>query len=270
MLRRAAGEKRSAVRLITVGRFHPTLRPPRALAAFWTRATLAGLDLVGVGHFHMKGKDMSRPLPRIDDLRQLLAYDPATGVLTWLPRSPEMFAGKSEQARRKTCACWNGRFAGKPALIGIDGCGYHQGPINGRYFKAHRVAWALHFGQWPRHEINHINGDPRDNRISNLRDVEHRVCHHNAARSKSNRSGAPGVFWNRRMRRWQAFIRRDGKSQCLGRFHTLEEAAAARKEAERELGYHPNHGEPRNFVRCFIPRHDRVKFQTVRCAETGG
>ena len=180
-----------------------------------------------------------------------------------------MFAGKSEQARRKTCACWNGRFAEKQALIGIDSCGYYQGPINGQYVKTHRVAWALHFGQWPLHEINHINGDPRDNRISNLRDVEHQVCHHNAARAKNNRSGASGVFWNRRMQGWQASIRRGGKNQCLGTFRTLEEVAAARKEAERELNYHPNHGEPRNFVRCFIPCRDRAKVQTERCAETG-
>lgn len=112
---------------------------------------------------------MPQPLPTIADLRRLLSYDPETGVLTWLTRTPDMFAGATEAARRKTCACWNGQYAGKPALIGIDGFGYYQGPVMGRYVKAHRVAWALHYGEWPKQKVNHRDGDHRNNRIANLR-----------------------------------------------------------------------------------------------------
>lgn len=202
---------------------------------------------------------MPKPLPSIAALRQLITYDPATGVLSWLARTPEMFAGRTEAARCKTCACWNGRYAGKPALIGIDGYGYFQGPVMGRYLKAHRVSWALHHGAWPEQSINHRNGDHRDNRIANLRDVSHRVCHQNAKLSKRNTSGTAGVCWNRRMQRWQAFIKRDGKTRNLGTFMSREEAAAVRKSAEIELGFHPGHGRPRAHVNRFIPRRERAE-----------
>jgi len=195
-------------------------------------------------------------------LRRLLTYDPDTGVLTWLPRTPDMFAGATEHRRRWTCAAWNTKYAGKPALIGIDGYGYYQGPINYRYVKAHRVAWAMHYGEWPSQKCSHRNGDHRDNRISNLRDVDHQTCHRNAKLSKRNKTGAPGVNWHARMQRWQAFIRCDGKSRYLGTFRTAAEAMAARRAAQVELGYHPDHGQPRKFPNHFIPKRDRMPLQT--------
>ena len=201
---------------------------------------------------------MPRQFPTIDELRRLLTYDPDAGVLRWIARTPDMFAGATEQARRKTCACWNGRYADKPAMIGIDAYGYHHGPVKGRYLKAHRVAWALHYGEWPSQKCSHRNSDHRDNRIANLRDVDHRTCHLNAKLSKRNTSGIAGVSWNRRTRRWRASIKRDGKTRYLGTFPTLDEAAAARKAAEVEMGYHPNHGKPRETANRFIPRRDRV------------
>src|SRR3546814_4807009 len=141
-----------------------------------------------------------------------------------------MFAGATEAARSKTCACWNGKYAGKPARVGIDGYGYYQGPVMGCYVKAHRVAWALHYGEWPKQRVNHRNGRHRDNWISNLRDVDHQTCHRNCKLSANNTTGAAGVTWNRRMQRWQAFVPIDRKSKCIGTFSSFDEAAAARSE----------------------------------------
>ncbi len=72
------------------------------------------------------------------------------------------------------------------------------------------------------------------------------------------------------MQRWQAFIKRGGKSRYLGTFLTAGEATAARKAAEIELGYHPNHGQPHKFANHFIPKRDRLCLETNQCAETGG
>jgi hypothetical protein len=204
---------------------------------------------------------MPKPLPSIEFLRRVICYDAETGRLTWLPRTPDMFAGATEAIRRRACAWWNCQYAGKPALVGIDGYGYYHGPIAGRYLKAHRVAWALHYGEWPRFSINHDNGDRRDNRIINLRDLEHRACHQNVRLSVKNTSGVAGVSWNRRMNRWQAFIKRDGKTRCLGTFETIDDAAAARTEAQIELGYHPNHGQRRASANHFIPAGERHALQ---------
>ena len=211
---------------------------------------------------------MPHPLPTIDELRRLLTYDPETGALHWLARTPDMFAGATEQARRRTCACWNGQYAGKPAMIGIDGYGYHQGTVKGRYLKAHRVAWALYYGKWPSQKCSHRNSDHRDNRIANLRDVDHQTCHRNAKLSVRNKSGAAGVNWHARTQRWRAFIRMDGKSKALGSFVTFDEAAAARKAAEASLGYGESHGKPRKHRNCFVKTADRLPLQSDLCAET--
>lgn len=207
---------------------------------------------------------MSRPLPTVDELRRLLTYDPETGILTWLPRSVDMFAGATERARQRTCSLWNGQFAGKPALIGIDGFGYYQGPVMGRYVKAHRVAWALHYGEWPKQKVSHRNSDHRDNRISNLRDIDHQTCHRNVKLSKRNKSGAAGVNWHERTLRWRAFIAMNGKTKALGSFATFDDAVAARKLAEAELGYAESHGKPRRHANCFVRKADRLPLQSDR------
>lgn len=199
-----------------------------------------------------------RPLPSAERLRNLLDYDPETGVLRWKPRTPDMFFSWNEAGKAKRCATFNEKYAGQPALIGIDGHGYYQGTILCRYYKAHRVAWLLHYGEWPTGEIDHINGDRRDNRITNLRDVEHRTNLRNCKLSKRNTTGVPGLTWNKTMKRWQAFIRINGKSKCLGSWKNFDDAAAARKAAEVKFDYHENHGKKQNYSNHYVKRADRL------------
>src|SRR3546814_1788886 len=69
------------------------------------------------------------------------------------------------------CKSFNNKHAGKPALVAPSRAGHLCGHVKGIPLLAHRVAWAIHYGEWPNGQIDHINGDPSDNRIANLRDV---------------------------------------------------------------------------------------------------
>ena len=164
----------------------------------------------------------------IERLRQLLNYDPETGALTWKERA---------EVRPQ----WNGRYAGKPAGC-VDSHGYLKIGIDGRNYYAHRLAWAIHHGEWPQHQIDHINGDKLDNRIANLRDVPQVVNGRNQKMAAHNTSGYAGIHWRKSDRRWQAFIKVDRKQRHLGYFDNLADAVAVRRAAERQYGFTERHG----------------------------
>lgn len=170
-------------------------------------------------------------------LRELLSLNPETGMMTWKVRAPEFFR------RKGACEKWNARYAGKRAFTSIS-CtnGYTQTKILCRVYRGHRVAWALFYGEWPRGELDHINGDRTDNSIANLRDVGRTENGKNLCVSRRNKSGVVGVTWDRERERWFASIRHGGRTVSLGRFDSLEAAAAARRRAEQNFGFHQNHG----------------------------
>ena len=99
---------------------------------------------------------------------------------------------------------------------------------------AYRVAWLLHYGQWPSREIDHINGDTADDRLCNLRDVSREVNQENFRRATSrNVTGVLGV--TRHKKRFQAMIKLKGKAIYLGSFKTPDAAHDAYLAAKREL-----------------------------------
>ena len=180
-----------------------------------------------------------KPLPPPELLRQLLRYDPATGVLVWLPRSPELFEDGAFSATQRA-RVFNGKNAGKEAFT-APSHGYRVGRIFDVMHPAHRVIWAMQTGQWPTGDIDHIDGDRSNNRWGNLRDVPHAVNNQNMKRAINNTSGCTGVSWCKRSGHWETYIG-DGKNrERLGCFANLEDAVFARKSAERIRGYHPNH-----------------------------
>lgn len=179
----------------------------------------------------------AKPLPSQEVLRQLLDYDPETGVLRWKERGPEWFAnigGKTAEHHRKR---WNTCFAGREALSHVNEQGYRQGHILGRLYRAHRVIWKVAHGV-DADEIDHMNGDRSDNRLRNLRNVPRVGNMRNRSRNANNKTGVTGVCRHKVTGKWAAKV---GNAQ-LGTFDTFEEAVAARKAAERNLGYHENHG----------------------------
>jgi len=98
---------------------------------------------------------------------------------------------------------------------------------------AHRLAWALHNGEWPSKQIDHIDGDRANNRISNLREATQSQQIMNSKLRSDNTSGIKGV--QQRKYGWTAYIAVDGKSTYLGHFDTKAKAIAARAEAEEKL-----------------------------------
>ena len=181
-------------------------------------------------------------LPPPNELRQLLRYEPDTGNLFWRTRCDGMFLGRGKPASQ-LCAGWNTRYAGSRALGHKNNRGYFSGNICGVPVLAHRAIWAMVRGEWPEF-IDHINGDRADNRLSNLRSVSRVDNNRNRRLNRNNTTGSAGV---KRLEngRWTARIRVDGRSYWLGTFDTKTEAAEVRYAAQKQYGFHANHGSVR-------------------------
>lgn len=176
-------------------------------------------------------------------LRMVLTYSPERGKLHWLRRPVWLFPGTPRRDAESCAGLWNGRYAGKEAFIWLRSDGYYGGSVFDVKLLAHRVAWALHFGEWPEGQIDHENGCKTDNRLENLRVVSNAENAMNSKLREDNKSGIPGVWWAEDRQKWCAQIGGSkGRRKSLGRFDTLEEAAKARRQAEAAAGYHENHG----------------------------
>lgn len=177
-----------------------------------------------------------------ETVRQLLAYDPETGVLTWKPRTPDMFSrnGRSQEWK---CRNWNSRHAGKRAGC-VDKSQYTKIRFYGGLFYAHRLAWVIVHGVWPEANLDHKHGVNSGDRLSNLRPATQAENMQNRCASKRNSSGYLGVSWSISSKKWTARIRANGKYLHLGLFATAEEAAEAYLSAKRK--FHAFQPEPRN------------------------
>ena len=183
--------------------------------------------------------DLVTPSPEL--LRKLLRHEPDTGRLFWLHRSPDMFKD-GKHTRFRTCNRWNARLAGCRAFYTENSEGYLVGKIFGRMTYAHQIIWAIVHGKLTGDEIDHINGVPSDNRISNLRSVSHLENGRNQKTPRNNTSGVIGVSWDKAGEKWLAQIGIKGRKKYLGLFTEKSHAIAARKSAETQYGFHENHG----------------------------
>lgn len=104
--------------------------------------------------------------------------------------------------------------------------GYLKVSFDKKQFFAHRLAWFYVHGKWPTAEIDHINGNPSDNRLCNLREASRARNTHNQRIGKSNTSGARCVSWNRNAKKWVIQIMRFGHKFNLG-LHADKGAAIA-------------------------------------------
>jgi hypothetical protein len=145
----------------------------------------------------------------IQRVNALIDYDSASGKMTWKTKS-------------------NNRLKAGQEVGVIKERGYRQFQLDKKRYYVHRVAFYIMVGRWPHFHIDHINGDPSDNRWCNLREATVSQNRMNSARQSNNKSGHTGVFWNSQKNKWCAVVKVNYYTTNLGFFSNLEDAVAAR------------------------------------------
>lgn len=159
----------------------------------------------------------------LTELRHSVNYDAETGLFRWSKPRCKVQVGAVLGYKRKD--------------------GYIHMKFNGISILGHVLAWFYVSGKPPEGEIDHINHDRSDNRISNLRDVPAKENAKNRKRYANNKSGHAGVYLRKDSGRYGANIQVNGRLKHLGTFANKCDAIAARRWAEDAYGYHDNHGD---------------------------
>jgi hypothetical protein len=159
-------------------------------------------------------------------VRELFNYCHETGALTARNTENKRYAGDEV-----------GTFA-----VSKQGRTTRVLAIDGHNYSAHRVIWLYVHGAWPKQEIDHINGNPSDNRIENLRDVSRQINQRNLRKIQTNTSGITGVSWRASKGKWRAYITVQKRCIHLGYFDNMLDAAKARKDALAAYGFSSSHG----------------------------
>lgn len=178
----------------------------------------------------------AKPLP-VDLIREALELDStsASGV-KWRSRPKSHFA--TEQAWKRFCVLRQGKQAGSKIANGFGNTYWALRIKNSRYF-VHRIVYFLAYNIDPlTFHIDHIDGNGQNNNPKNLRLATNGENMRNAGLQKSNTSGKKGVTWCKATKKWQACIVLNRRQIYLGKFKTINDAAAAYEKAAREL-----HGE---------------------------
>ena len=144
--------------------------------------------------------------PTAEYVRSRLAYDPDTGVFRWKTNRYPSRVGQ---------------------VTGAVKDGYLQIYLDGRLYRAHRLAWLIMTGLWPSDEVDHINRVRGDNRWNNLRAATKSQNAMNTSVRADNRSGFKGVAWDAGRKKWRADIRLPYVRKHLGMFESPELAHKA-------------------------------------------
>ena len=179
----------------------------------------------------------------LERLRQVLEYDPETGLWEWL--RPNLMNKKPIS-----------KMAGT-----ISVHGYRIITYEGVKYRASRLAWFYMTGEWPSQEMDHKDKDKANDKWINLREVSRSENGLNRYLQPNNTSGARGVHWDLDRGKWGASVKHDGNIHFVGRYDLLDEAIEARDAAAQDL-----HGDFATLNRdpfCQEDLYDLRRFLTV-------
>lgn len=150
-------------------------------------------------------------------LKELLSYDPETGVFTWMVSRKRSKSGSTAGSYTKE--------------------GYLRVVFFGVEYRLHRLVWLYMTGEWPKDQIDHIDGNPANNRFANLRDVSNCVNQQNIRKAPvhNKSTGLLGATLDKETGKFRARIRVNGKKKSLGFFETPQEAHQAYLTAKRKF-----------------------------------
>jgi len=172
-------------------------------------------------------------MTELEYLAECFCYDPETGVFVWNKRPRNHFIDS------RVWKIWNTRFSGKRAGA-VNETGYRQICLDYNIHYEHRLAWLVMTGELPE-EIDHIDHDRANNRLSNLRSVNRAENCRNQSLSSANTSGFTGVSWSKANKKWRAEIG-TRKNRMIMHFDSAIAAARAVSAVRSEIGFHSNHG----------------------------
>lgn len=142
-----------------------------------------------------------------DRLRELLDYEPATGIFT-----NKFSRGRARSGAEAGC---------------LNALGYVRICVDGVDYTGHRLAWLFHYGEMPKDQIDHINGNRADNRMANLRLANNAENNMNRPLQSNNTSGYKGVSRHKKSGMWFAYAGVNGKRHSAGYHKNPEDAFIA-------------------------------------------
>ena len=158
-----------------------------------------------------------------EEVKRLLHYDKDTGIFVWTE-----FAGQKVRGKVAGTTTWNG---------------YVRINHYGKSYAAHRLAWLYMTGDIGDFVIDHIDGNPSNNKFENLRKSSMSQNQFNSKKSKANSSGIKGVYLHKPSGKWQASIRVNGELIYLGLHDDKFTAQKVRRDAcIKYHGEFHNHG----------------------------
>lgn len=163
------------------------------------------------------------------NIKDYLKYDGESGDFTWIKSRSGVSVG------------------GLAGTKISNGCGktYVVIGFSGKRYVAHHLAWLFTYGAMPPNQVDHIDGNGINNSISNLRLVTDLENKKNIRLSSKNTSGFVGVHYHSGTKKWRATICVNRKIIHLGLYKEKRDAIKARENANKEYGFHENHGQTR-------------------------